>query len=151
MPDELDPKVWWLLIGTNDLGVDICSADAITAGNIRIVEEIRHKHPTTPIVINSLLPRDTTELRRHNPYWPVMATINHRLKCWSETQFNVHFFNATDIFVYKEEFEVDDGVTVADYYINETLMHDYLHPSGEGALLWGKAIVREINKLVGGR
>lgn len=149
MPEGLNPKVWWILIGTNNLS-DFCRADSIAAGNIRIVEEIRRKHPSAPIVINSLLPRARAELLRRNPFWDVLRTVNKRLECYAQTQENVVFFNATEIFIYKDEFKTDDDDvgTVGEYYVNETLMNDSLHPSGEGSMLWGQAIVKEVEALI---
>lgn len=142
MPTALNPKVWWLLIGTNDLGVDRCGADAITVGNIRIVEEIRRQHPEARIVINSVLPRSREELLHKNAMWKILTIVNDRLACYAKTQPDVFFFNATSIFIY-EDLKTEDEYGV-EMYINNTLMLDYLHPSGEGALLWGKEIVKEV-------
>ena len=142
MPPALNPKVWWLLIGTNDLGVDSCSGDSITVGNIRIVEEIRRHYPKAPIVINSLLPRSREELLHHNEKWKILTQVNQNLACYAKSQSSVFFFNATSLFIYEDlQNEEEYGV---EMYINETLMLDYVHPSGEGALLWGKEIVKEV-------
>lgn len=144
MPPALKPKVWWLLIGTNDLGSDSCNANAITVGNIRIVEEIRQHQPNATIVINSLLPRSNEELAHNaNPYWNVLRQVNHRLECYANHTPGVEFFNATTIFVSQ------DPAEKGDYYINKTLMDaHYLHPSGEGSLLWGQAIVKRVQSLI---
>ena len=68
MPDTLNPKAWWILIGTNDLGLG-CSVETIVAGNLRIVQEIRERHhyqeghtTVAPIVMNSILPRGRSAL-----------------------------------------------------------------------------------------
>ena len=144
MPAALNPKVWWLLIGTNNLGSDNCNGDAITVGNIRIVEEIRKHYPKTPIVINSQLPRGREELLHHNKMWNVLRAVNTHLECYAGTHDNLHFFNATNLFIYNATSE-DFGT---EYYINETLMHDYIHPSGEGSKIWGQAIVDELQKII---
>lgn len=134
--------------------MDFCTADATAAGNIRIVEEIRRRHPTTPIVINSLLPRNSTELLRHNPYWKTISAVNHRLDCYAKTQQNVEFFNATDIFIYEDNFSLEDDDDndndegeITEYYVNKSLMNDYLHPSGIGAMKWGQAIAKKVQAL----
>ena len=145
MPPALNPKVWWLLIGTNNLGVDNCNADAITVGNIRIVEEVRRHYPNAPIVINSLLPRESTELLHKTIMWQVIQQINSKLSCYADTHANLHFYNATDLFVETRE----DGL-----YVNKTLMNDYIHPSGEGAMKWGQAIIKQLETIIaraGGR
>lgn len=144
MPPALNPKVWWINIGTNNLGGDNCNVDAITVGNIRIVEEIRKQYAKTPIVLNSLLPRGKEELLRVNKFWPVMQKINYNLECYAGTHDNLHFFNATAMFI--DSFSGQDYGT--EYFVNETLMHDYLHPSGEGSLLWGQAIIEDLDKII---
>ena len=151
-PPGLQPKVWWILIGTNDLGSDSCSADAITVGNIRIVQEIRRQHPTTPIVINSILPRGSEELLHFNAMWPILQTINQRLECYARfmtvPSAPIKFFNATSLFTYEDI--KDDNEYGREVYINETLMNDYLHPSGEGAMVWGQEIVKMVLALTSG-
>ncbi len=56
LPQELQPKVFWLLIGTNDL-TDNCSEDIVILGILAIVQELRRQRPDSIIVINGLLPR----------------------------------------------------------------------------------------------
>jgi lysophospholipase L1-like esterase len=52
----IDSKIFWLLIGTNDLARG-CSPEVVFLGIIRIVEEMRRVKPDTIVVINALLPR----------------------------------------------------------------------------------------------
>jgi len=61
MPDEFNPKIWWLELGLNDLGRAQCSEEVVVIGVLRIVEEIRKLKPDAKIVINSLFPME--ELR----------------------------------------------------------------------------------------
>jgi len=56
MPDYLNPKIWWLVIGTNDLAMKQCSEEVVLMGILRIIEEILDKKPDARIVINSILP-----------------------------------------------------------------------------------------------
>ena len=58
--EAVDPKVFWVLIGTNDLSVQ-CSENVILLGIIHIVEEIRKKKPDTIVVLNGMLPRTDSE------------------------------------------------------------------------------------------
>lgn len=151
MPDILQPKVWWILIGVNDIRSDACSADAIVAGNIRIVEEIQRHRPNVPIVINSIFPFGETELLHNNPQWNVLSEVNHRLECYvhqqqqqeqesssSSSSTLLSFFNATDIFVLSNQ---------TGSYVNQSFMSDFLHPSATGALLWGQQIVSKVLNL----
>mmetsp|Transcript_20456 Transcript_20456/g.31043 ORF Transcript_20456/g.31043 Transcript_20456/m.31043 type:complete len:591 (-) Transcript_20456:71-1843(-) len=52
----IDSRIFWLLIGTNDLARG-CSPEVVFLGIIRIVEEMRKVKPDTIVVINALLPR----------------------------------------------------------------------------------------------
>jgi lysophospholipase L1-like esterase len=126
--NSFSPKVFWLLIGTNDLAVKWCNVDALVAGNIAIVEELLKLRPdTATIVINSLLPR-------HSSLWKYELLINERLECYANVTEGVEFFDATDIFMMS----------------NRTLqnLEDGLHPSVEGHRLWGTAIVEKVLEIV---
>jgi len=56
LPDYFEPKVWWLVLGSNDLGRMQCSEEVVVLGILRIVEEILERRPNAKIVINSLFP-----------------------------------------------------------------------------------------------
>ena len=54
--DLLNPKIWWLVLGMEDIGRYGCSEEITVMGVLRIVEEIKKKRPQAKIVVNSLLP-----------------------------------------------------------------------------------------------
>ncbi len=56
MPSNFNPRVWWLVLGLNDLGRMQCSEEVVILGILRVVEEIRSRKPDAEIVINSMLP-----------------------------------------------------------------------------------------------
>jgi hypothetical protein len=56
MPLALNPKIWWLELGLNDLGRTQCSEEVVVLGILRVVEEILQQKPDAKIVINSLFP-----------------------------------------------------------------------------------------------
>ena len=124
---DLNPGIWWVLIGTNDLGGEHCTEEAIVAGNINIVQEILSRRPEALVVINSLLPRPPA-------IWKHLSRVNERLKCYAESTHNVKFFNATDLFMEPA---------------NQTLIGllDELHPSVDGSRRWGSAIVDKVLEL----
>ena len=53
---SFNPKVWWILIGVNDLVSGGCSPEVVLLGILRIVEEIQYNKPDATIVINGILP-----------------------------------------------------------------------------------------------
>eukprot|EP00977_Amphora_coffeiformis_P022181 scaffold10570_cov176-Amphora_coffeaeformis.AAC.31 len=127
MPDELQSKIFWILIGTNDFGGDKCSVDAITAGNIGIAQHILKAKTNARVVLNSILPRGRKDLTKDS--FEVLRAINQRLECFANTHDRVHFFNATDSF------------TTADgQFLNMTLMVDDVHPGPIGSEIWAQGI-----------
>lgn len=64
MPDYLNPSVWWLVVGTNDLAMGQCSEEIVLLGILRVVEEITEMHPLAKIVISSILPMTTDKKGR---------------------------------------------------------------------------------------
>jgi lysophospholipase L1-like esterase len=141
-PEELEAKVFWILIGVNDLGLDGCSAEAVAAGNIRIVEEIQSLRPSSKIVVNSILPfspegeRDE-DLSEH-PKWQVASQVNHLLECFADATDNVEFFNATKIFMTDDELH-----TKRAFYV------DAVHPSAKGSRAWAREIEEKVFELTG--
>ena len=56
MPDWLQPQVWWVSLGMNDLGRMQCSEQVVVIGILRVVEEILEQRPHAHVVVNSMLP-----------------------------------------------------------------------------------------------
>jgi lysophospholipase L1-like esterase len=144
MPASLQPKVWWVLIGTNDLAGGsgggwggICSAESVLVGIINIAKEIQANKVNATIVVNSILPRpgDQDSGKLYGSLWEDISWINDRLECFAQGVDGVEFFNATDLFL------------VNDTHINETRLPDKLHPSAEGARVWGMEIVKKVKEL----
>jgi lysophospholipase L1-like esterase len=136
VPARLTPKVFWLLVGTNDLGEDHCSVESIVAGNLRIVQELQRRRQNVKIVINLLLPRTTDEDGRLGPIWQTIQSINQLLYFYAETMKNVYISNATDLFL-RNELTMD-----------VELMPDLLHPSAAGSRLWGGDILKMVSRLI---
>jgi lysophospholipase L1-like esterase len=138
VPETLQAKVFWVLIGTNDLGLATkCSPEATVAGIIRIIQELKKLRPDSIVVVNSILPTSPTGKLRGKVMWEErIQNVNRRMECYSHTTEGVEFFNATDIFTDKDE------------KINTTLMmKDRLHPSWFGYDVWSEQIAKRVKEL----
>lgn len=157
MPSSLNPLVFWLLIGTNDMGWAWCSPETTLVGILRVVEEIRAKKPGSFIVINGLLPRTNQKqgyvMKKKRPgikhdsknpptLWKDIQAINKQLEEYSKLHEKVVYFDATDIFI------KDTSVEEKNLQIDGNLMYDYLHPSNIGYKLWGDRIVQTLDSLL---
>ena len=136
LPDNLQAKVYWLLIGTNDMGWSGCSPESVLVANMVLAKLLSKKKPGARVVLNSILPRDRKDIRRsvfnENIRW-----INERLGCFASGVENVTYFNTDDIFLPGNKTMIDPA-----------LMGDYLHPSTLGATLWADAISNELKELI---
>jgi lysophospholipase L1-like esterase len=172
MPYGLNPKVWWVHIGINDLSLKGCSEEVVLLGILRVVEEIQNARPNDIIVINSLLPvqrnedgllehtgkhhehkalnnkeknLDDSEMsskRMHIDLWPSIVSINEELSKFASKHPGIKFFDADQVFV-----EERDG----DKYLKLDLMQDTVHPNLSGHKKWNGAIKKRLHSILDGK
>lgn len=145
------PLVFWVLIGTNDLGNTNCSPDMVVLGIIRIVEELILREPTALIVVNGILPRTFDQSsgyvmqskdQKQPIFWPSIKIINAHLQRYADKRGdNIHYYDAAHVFL------TNHTAIDAALRINKSLMTDCLHPSAEGYRLWGAEIVALLDSL----
>ena len=148
LPPTLHPKVWWILIGTNDINAG-CSVETIVAGNIRIVQELqRHDHrhiagPPAIVIVNSILPRGRQPLVvNENSMWRTITAINQQLACYaSSSTSGVLFANVTDLLVQTRSND-QKKILHPDMY-----MKDHLHLSVQGSRVWETYMVDKVLSL----
>lgn len=148
LPANLNPSVFWVLIGTNDIGTKWCSPEMVVIGVIRNVEEILSQKPDSLVVLNALLPRSFNKdgyVAKSGPIkpsvWEDIKAINSELKMYATYRERVSFFD-TKIF-YK-----DPKAHSSKLQIDKELMPDLLHPSPAGYKLFGEEIVKKLDSLI---
>lgn len=169
MPVGLEPKVWWIDIGINDLSRMSCSEEVVLLGILRVVEEIQNHHPNAKIVLNSLMPvrrsedgllehvgkhhehgalkkkennipeEEMDEKRLHTDLWPSIVSINYELQKFASKHTGVKFFNADSVFVDEQQ----DGK-----YIRKELMADPVHPNLAGFKKLNGAIKKKLHEIL---
>jgi len=158
LPDSLQSKVFWVLIGTNDFGHTLCPDDVVYTGIIGVVEYLQSQRPDSVIVVNSLLPRrdeiyvqevkfyDDTKVgdgRQQFRMWKSIQNVNKKLRQYCEQKKGskkIIFFDATDIFLQKDE----NGVA----YIPQNMMLNFFHPSVAGYRAWAEKITEVLDEIV---
>lgn len=141
MPNDFNPKIWWILVGTNDWGVHQCHAHTISAGILNVVQIVRKARPVAPIVINAILPRDNVPMETSES-WQVISRVNRYLACYVHDHaqtMNLRFVNDTDLFLTES-----DGKTE----IKHSMMKDYLHPSSSGYATWADRILGTLDDIL---
>ena len=77
MPEELNPKIWWIQIGRNNMKFD-SPVNAVPVGIMHIVDEIRQKKPNAIIAINAILPyKDIINIINWDIIKKLMYTSEH--------------------------------------------------------------------------
>jgi len=152
LSNELQPKVWWISIGINDLLKDYCSEELIVLGIQRIVEEIMIVQPNVTVVINSILPVQTNKYglldemegcNRNACYnmYPHISSINNKLLQFTMENDHVEYFNANDVFVERRE----DGLE----YMRMDWFQDPVHPNLMGFKRWNRLIMKKLFDIIG--
>eukprot|EP00934_Nitzschia_sp_Nitz4_P005316 Nitzschia sp. Nitz4//scaffold35_size145790//40807//42165//NITZ4_003018-RA/size145790-augustus-gene-0.114-mRNA-1//1//CDS//3329549088//5306//frame0 len=150
LPSNLNPSVFWVLIGTNDIGRTWCSPELVVIGVLINVEEILAKKPNAQVVIQGLLPRTYNAQgyvarggtsMRYPSVWADIQHINAGLRQYAEKRDRVSYFETNLFFI-------DTSVPEAELVIDQDLMADFLHPTAQGYQLWGEEIVQYLNWLL---
>ena len=187
MPVNLNPPVFWILIGTNDFGNTWCTPEMVLVGILQVVQYIQSHKPHATIVVNGLLPRtydrdgflmhtNQYPLRKHKGGPPLLneiQSVNEQLKKYCDAHSNLLYFDATDVFLVKDDGndhdnnsnnDNNDVTTGSDtaaernqetkqnskLRIDITKMDDFLHPTDIGQRLWGEKIVEVLDVILHG-
>jgi len=138
--EHLKPKVAVIMIGTNNTSGH--SAQQIAGGIKAIVEELKTQKPGIKILLLGVFPRGNRNDADKETKTVPAEKLNKKIP-----QINAIIAKLDDgkTVVYKDigkEFLDKDGGLPAD------IMPDYLHLSGKGYDIWGKAIKGDIEKLL---
>ena len=135
LPEDLNPKVFWLLIGINDLAVGGCNAETVVIGILGVAEEILKRKPASKLVINGILPFSENKNATLGKQWERILVINKQLRHFSKKHEQVEYFDATNVFIEKD----GDG----KLKVNTDIMPDRLHPNHIGEAMWFEKIMEK--------
>jgi lysophospholipase L1-like esterase len=129
--DGVKPKVFEMMIGTNNLGAN--SNEEIVKGNAAIIAELRKTNPQAKILLLGIFPRAS---RTSDVLNPRIAEINKELAKLAGGK-NVIFLDIG------AKFLNDKGELPKETF------PDGLHPNEKGYQIWADAIKPELTKLLG--
>jgi len=141
LPPTLNPKVFFLLIGTNDLGRSKCSKRNTLVGILHIAEHLHKQRPTVPIIFHGLLPRNDEDTGALGVYWDKIMFINRELRQICKNHKKWYFMDAAKLFL-------ERNAETGDVHIRQNLMPDGLHPGVEGYKIWGSKITQNVNLIL---
>ena len=129
----LKPKLFVVMIGTNNTGHRKGAPEATAAGIEQIVDRLLEQSPQSKVLLLAVFPRGERaddELRKIND------AVNERIAKLGDRD-RVEFLDLSDVFL------DDDGT------LPKSVMPDLLHPNAEGYQLWADAIEGPIARLLG--
>jgi lysophospholipase L1-like esterase len=144
-PPRLEPRVWVILIGTNDLSLG-CSKRTTLAGILQVAQVLHQQRPGARIVVHGLFPRedDDDELLvedgRLNNYWNKIVWINQQLKKFCGLHSEWRYFDVNNQML--QRVQGAGGSSSPQVRIKPGLMLDGLHPSVEGYELWAQELTK---------
>ena len=132
--DGISPKVFVLMIGTNNTHTD--SPADIIKGIERIIDIIHEKTPKSKVLLLGIFPREP-RMRDGKPVTMPMDKIRNINKQLPELakQWNVRFLDITDKFL-------------VDGKVPKDVMPDQVHPSEKGYEIWAKAIMPTLEEMM---
>ena len=146
--DHLNPKVWLILIGSNDMFVNFCTDRFVLADILNVLKYLQTSRPEAQFIVHGILPRldPVPESKGQTKgllgrYWKRSQVINAQLKRFCETHNHLHFMQAGSFFLEETDLK-------GRRRINATLMEDGIHPTVEGLRVWGQKIAEMVNKTI---
>jgi lysophospholipase L1-like esterase len=144
LEQHLYPKVWLILIGSNDLFVNQCTDSFVLGGVLNVVKAMQEQRPEAQFIVHGILPRKDRRSPYLGQYWKRAQDINLQLRKFCNEQTNLHYMEASDLFVSK----TGGGFSTAQQQIDRSLMADGVHPTIRGLEIWGDFIVDSITEIL---
>lgn len=118
----LEPDILFVMMGINDLGDGLAANEIMTNWNT-FVEQVENALPNTEVVVQSLLPVNTTLFSNPRVTSEKILHVNKELRRFAEMK-KLSFINLYPLFVNDAEM------------LNETVTIDGLHLNDNGYVLW---------------
>ena len=139
------PKLFFVLIGTNDIGRSKCSKKSVLVGILNVAQYLHKVHPDVPILFHGLLPRsddeDESSVTALGVYWKKIMWINRELNRFAKLHKNWYFMDSASLFLRRDEGS-------GNLELRSDLFPDGLHPNVEGYKIWAPQIVKNVVKIL---
>ena len=144
MINNINPKIWFLSVGTNDLFEEKCTDRFVVASILNVVKVIHDLKPTAVFIIHGILPRkdnpkSKSQFLKKN--WKYAQTINTQIRKFCEHSPRLYYMQAGPLFL--EETESKGRRQIA-----QELLKDGVHPTKKGLEVWGDYIVKRVRQIL---
>jgi lysophospholipase L1-like esterase len=142
--EPLHPKVWLILIGTNDLFDSKCTERFVVANILNVLKTIQEQRPDAQFLIHGILPRKEDPTKKSQflgHLWKRTQSINFQLRKFCEKYENINYLQGGSFFM--EETDVRGR-----RQIDKNMIEDGVHPTEKGLEVWGDYIVKRVTKIL---
>ncbi|MEX2170971.1 MAG: family 16 glycoside hydrolase [Pirellulales bacterium] len=131
--EGINPKLFVIMIGTNNLPDGRSNPSETAAGVTEIVELLRKEMPDSKILLLGIFPRGE---KPDDPIRGSVAAVNQEIAQLADWE-NVHFL------------DIGPKFTEADGRLDKSIMPDFLHLSPAGYERWADALEVKVGELLG--
>lgn len=144
MINSLNPRLWFISIGTNDLFVEKCTDRFVVASILNVVKMIHDLKPDANFIIHGILPRKDDPKSKSQflkSKWKYAQAINTQVRKFCENSPRLWYMQAGPLFLEETERKGRRA-------IDEKLLEDGIHPTRKGLEVWGDYMVKRINQIL---
>lgn len=138
---KLRPKLWFIMVGTNDLFVNKCTDRFVMANILNIAKRIFEDQPEAKIVIHGIIPRkDDPDLKSDalGHLWNRAQGVNLQVRKWIKIHSSrIFFMNVGQILM-------ENGGMKGRKFLDPHLIGDNMNPTPEGMQKWGDLVVKKL-------
>jgi len=146
---KLQPKVWFILVGGNDLFNSQCDDRFVVANTLNVVKTLYNSQPNAEFIIHGILPRvdnpdgKTGKTGALGNYWKRAQDINLHIKRFTRKGARLHYINGGP------KFTKDHGNGIKGRkFIDLNLMTNGITPTTEGMKAWGDFIEKKVQEIL---
>lgn len=130
--ENVDPKLFVLMIGTNNTGQRMDPPEVTAAGVRLILDMLQDRKPDAKVLLLSVFPRD---MKPEGEKRKINEAINFQIKDYADGK-KILWMNLDDVFL------DEDGI------LPKSVMPDALHPNGKGYEMWAEALEPTLKALL---
>ena len=142
----MKPKLWFLVVGGNDLYVEKCNDDFVMASVLNVAKKIFEDQPDAKIVVHGIIPRkDDLEAKSNNlgDLWNRAQGINLQVRKFIKKHSSrIHYMNLGQILTGHGGFKGRKAV--------DPRLIEGIYPTAEGMTKWGNLAVKKLYPIIKG-
>eukprot|EP00980_Cylindrotheca_fusiformis_P007715 scaffold1637_cov108-Cylindrotheca_fusiformis.AAC.4 len=137
--EPLNPRVWFIMIGANDLFTNHCNDHLVLANILNVAKVLSLKHPESMFVIHEIMPRkDNPNSKSHDlgKNWKRAQDINSELRKFCKKYRNFYYIASSRLFV--------KPLQRRPQFESSMMTEDGVHPTLQGFEKWQDHIVDKL-------